>query len=339
MDEKITTGAQSVFPNERRIAAIGMVGRSDALAEIARKVQVFRRHNRNVLVLGESGTGKELVAQALHAGTGGFFAVNCASYRANPTMLESVLFGHTKGSFTGAIRDRKGVFEEACGGTVFLDEIHHLSSDVQVSILRTIQEKKVTRLGTAREWAVNFRLIAAAKPDLEAMVQKGQFRLDLYYRIRGSTLILVPLRERPEDIPPLVAHFTEKWNRENHAHKQFTPKAIRYLERYSWPGNVRELENVVYECLDLSTQEKIGPEQMDNKFTQGASVDGVSRPLRARLLEVESVHVREVLGQSRSIREAARRMHVSPQTVLRLMKRHSIVFPLSAATPEGSTTL
>lgn len=310
--------------NEKWIASINMVGRSDALAEIARKVHVYRQHTRNVLVLGESGTGKELVAKALST-QGVFRAVNCASYRANPTLLESALFGHMKGAFTGAGRDRKGVFEEANGGTVFLDEIPHLSADVQVSILRAIQEKKVTRIGSALEHPVSFRLVAAAKPDLEALVDRGEFRLDLYYRIRGATLLIPPLRERAEDIEPLVHYFTNKWMADNQRQKCLSPRTIRHLERYGWPGNVRELENTVYDLLDLSPSSEIQPQELDPiRFPPLPQAAAGSLCLRTKVFQVEREHITMVLKSSRSVREAARRMAISPQKLLRLLKKHGM---------------
>jgi len=167
--------------NEKRIARIGMVGKSKALSEVVEKVEVYQSKNRNVLLLGESGTGKEMIAKAIHNNRGIFKAINCASFRATPTLLESALFGHVKGAFTGADKDKKGVFEEASGGTVFLDEIHHLSSDVQVSLLRVLQERKVTPIGSSREIPVKFRLITAGKPNLEDDANDEKFRLDLSY--------------------------------------------------------------------------------------------------------------------------------------------------------------
>lgn len=309
---------------EKLIRSIGMVGRSEALADIARKVAVLRKHHRNILVLGESGTGKELVARALHGAVGDLRAVNCASYRANPTLLESALFGHVRGAFTGAAKDRKGVFEEARGGTVFLDEIHHLSADVQVSILRTIQEKRVTRIGSAIERPVQFKLVASAKPDLEPLVEAGNFRLDLYYRIKGATILIPPLRERPEDIEPLVQCFAKVWSQDNRTNKIFTASAIRHFERYGWPGNVRELENAVYEILDLVDSDKVTPENFPTGVLSLRSAPPDSWSLKNLVSEVERKHVQYVLGKSRSIREAARRMQISPQSLLRLLKKHAI---------------
>jgi DNA-binding NtrC family response regulator len=305
--------------------SMGLVGTSPMLYEVARKIAIFRQTPRNVLILGESGTGKELVARALHQ-AGAFRAVNCASFRANPVLLESTLFGHVKGSFTGAERDRKGVFEEVEGGIVFLDEINHLSSDVQVSILRTIQEKVVTRIGSTAERPVKFRLIAAAKPDLELEVEKGHFRLDLYYRIRSATILVPPLRDRTEDVGPLVDHFCQRWCESTGKQKSFSARAIRSLEQYPWPGNVRELENIVYELLDLTATSKIGPDDLDPRFFSQKRVHPLpgQLSLRRRIGEVERSHIRAVLQNSRSLREAARKMEISPPSLIRLMRKHGL---------------
>jgi DNA-binding NtrC family response regulator len=312
--------------NEKLIQHMGMIGKSNSLAEVWRKVQIFQSKNRNVLVLGESGTGKEMIAKAIHAGRGDFRAINCASYRSNPTLLESALFGHVRGAFTGAERDKKGAFEEVCGGTIFLDEIHHLSSEVQVSILRALQEKKITPIGSSREIPVRFRLVAAAKPDLEDEVKKGTFRLDLLYRIKGATIILPALRERPEDIEPLVAHFTKKWAEENRRSKVFLSRTVRYLERYTWPGNVRELEHTVFELLDLVNKDKITPEDLDSKFFVGSAPSFLpdSLSLKDRMEQVEISHVRTVMEHSRSLRDAARKMDITPQRLLRLIKKYNL---------------
>ncbi len=321
--------------NEKAILQIGMVGRSHLLADVANKVQIYQSKNRNVLVLGESGTGKEMIARAIHNGRGEFRAINCASYRSNPNLLESALFGHIRGAFTGADKSKKGAFEEVQGGTVFLDEIHHLSPDIQVSILRVLQEKKVTPIGASQEIPVRFRLITAAKPDLEQEVKKGNFRMDLLYRVKGATISLPALRERPEDIEPLVAYFTRKWVEENKRPKVFLARTVRYLERYPWTGNVRELEHFVFELLDLVNKDKITPDDLDSKFFSGStaksSLDLESLSLKQRMNDIEATHIKSVMEQSRSLREAAKKMDITHPTLLRLLKKHGMHKPTQAA--------
>lgn len=312
--------------NERIISSINMVGRSSGMAAVAKKVHTYQEKRRNILILGESGVGKELVARALHNNAGPFLAVNCASHRANPTLLESALFGHMHGAFTGTVTDKKGVFESACGGTVFLDEIHNLSNEVQVSLLRLIQERKVTRIGSTNEKPVDFRLISAAKPDLRAAVDAGTFKADLYHRISSVQITVPALRNRPDDIEPLVAHFVSKWSRENRHLKSLLGRTLRYLMAYPWPGNVRELENVINELLDTSQKDLVGPEGLNAKFFEkSAPITGfeeLSLPESIRKTEID--HVRLALKSSPTLCGAAKMIKLSPQSLLRLMEKHKI---------------
>lgn len=315
--------------NEKKISSIGLVGRSKALADISDLVDRLKERQGPVLILGESGTGKELIARALHTSERTpFKAVNCASFSSNPQLMASTLFGHAKGSFTGAIADKKGILEEAGEGTVFLDEIYALPVTCQIELLRALQEKVVTPVGSSREIPVKFRLVAAAKPILVEAVKANTFTPDLFYRI-SRTIIAVPaLKDRQEDIEPLVHHFCKKWSAENHENKTFLRRTLPFLENYSWPGNVRELENLIYSLLDLSRTDKIGPDQLDAKFFQTA-LPGVPSPnrvfnMKQRLDDVEKHHLISVLQVSRTLREAARKMDVSLTTVLRLLKKHML---------------
>jgi DNA-binding NtrC family response regulator len=200
-----------------------------------------------MLAQGESGTGKELVARAIHAkgprAPQRFLAVNCGAL--TETLLESELFGHVKGAFTGAVADKHGLLQAAHDGTLFLDEISETSPALQIKLLRVLQEGEYTPVGSTKVFKANVRVIAATNRDLEALIRDGKFREDLFYRLNVVTIVVPPLRERAEDIPKLIAHFSRHLATEGHPTPQFSPKALDRLRRYSWPGNVRELENAV----------------------------------------------------------------------------------------------
>ena len=246
-------------------AVSGIVGRSGtvrAMLEVARKVA---RHPSTVLITGESGTGKELVARLVHRASPraerAFVAVNCAAIP--EALLESELFGHARGAFTGATSDRAGLFEEAHGGTLFLDEMGELPVPLQVKLLRALQEGEVRRVGDNHPLAVDVRVVAATSRDLGAEVAAGRFRADLYYRVNVVRLHLPPLRERREDVPELVRHFIERFNaRLGLAVQGTTPAAMERLLAYGWPGNVRELENVVERAMVLADRATIDVEQL-----------------------------------------------------------------------------
>lgn len=221
-----------------------------------------------VLIEGESGTGKELVARSLHAQSivseRPFQAVNCAAL--SDTLLESELFGHRRGSFTGADRDRPGLFVEACGGTVFLDEVACMSSAFQAKLLRVLQEKRVRPVGGSADVAVDFRLLAATNRDLHRLVREGSFREDLYYRLQVVRIHIPPLRERPQDVLPLAARFLEQAAQgclaDGAPRPQFSDEALALLIAYGWPGNVRELENAVQRALIVCCGRQILPYHM-----------------------------------------------------------------------------
>ncbi|MBZ0122200.1 MAG: sigma-54 dependent transcriptional regulator [Sandaracinaceae bacterium] len=226
----------------------GTVGRSPAMAELTRVVQRIARSDATVLVLGETGTGKELVARAIHTlsarASHRFVPLNCAAI---PTeLLESEIFGHARGAFSGAERERAGLFEEANGGSLFLDEIGELRPSLQAKLTRVLEERKVRRVGENRERAVDVRVVAATHRDIEAMVAAGTFREDLFYRLRVAVVRVPPLRERSGDIAALATHFLgEIAARDSLRLLGFSPQALEVLEKHSWPGNVRELRGVV----------------------------------------------------------------------------------------------
>jgi len=253
-----------------------MIGNSAVMQRVFDMVSRVAETKTNVLVSGESGTGKELVARAIHDESGRadapFVAVNCAAIPSN--LLESELFGHMKGSFTGAVSNKEGLFEVAEGGTLFLDEVGELSPELQVKLLRAIQEKTLRRVGGTTDRVVDVRILSATNRELEAEVAAGRFREDLYYRLNVIQIPLPPLRDRTEDIPLLAHRFIERFSREfgkEVAH--IDPEAMEVLLAYRYPGNVRELENVIERAVALSRGSTIGLESMPPTLLRGGSLD------------------------------------------------------------------
>jgi two-component system nitrogen regulation response regulator NtrX len=237
-----------------------MVGQSPALARVTEAIRRAAPTNATVLLLGESGVGKELVARAIHRnsqrGRERFVQVNCAAIPEE--LIESELFGHERGSFTGATEKQIGKFEQADRGTIFLDEVGDMSAKTQAKVLRVLQEGEVERLGSARTLKVDVRVIAATNKNLEEEIEKGSFREDLYFRLSVVPIAVPPLRERPEDIPLLVRHFTDLFGRENNFKpRRFTPAAMDLLQRHRWKGNVRELKNTVERLLIMAAGDPI----------------------------------------------------------------------------------
>jgi two-component system nitrogen regulation response regulator NtrX len=237
-----------------------LVGESAALKQVLEAVRRAAPTNATVLLVGESGVGKELVARAIHRNSlrsrERFVQVNCAAIPED--LIESELFGHEKGSFTGATEKQIGKFEQAHRGTIFLDEVGDMSPKTQAKVLRVLQEGEVERIGSARTIRVDVRVVAATNKDLEREIEQGRFREDLYFRLSVIPIRVPPLRERPEDIPLLVRHFTELFSRENNRRPaRFTPAAIEYLQRARWKGNVRELRNTVERLLIMTPRDVI----------------------------------------------------------------------------------
>ncbi|MEJ7809379.1 MAG: sigma-54 dependent transcriptional regulator [Gemmatimonadaceae bacterium] len=255
-----------------------IVGRSYAIRGMIEKIEKVAPTPARVLITGENGTGKELVARALHRlsprSTGPFVEVNCAAIPSE--LIESELFGHMKGSFTGAIADRPGKFEQADGGTLFLDEIGDMSVAAQAKVLRVLEDGVVTRIGAAKPVAVDVRVIAATNKLLESEIENGKFREDLFYRLNVVPVSVPALRDRREDIPSLVAHFVDVLaRREGMAPKGIAPEAVERLAGNDWPGNVRELRNTVERLLILSSGPRIGAPDVDRLVGRRAS-DGAS---------------------------------------------------------------
>ncbi|MCC6159725.1 MAG: sigma-54-dependent Fis family transcriptional regulator [Deltaproteobacteria bacterium] len=273
----------------------GLLGDSAAIRRVLADVAKSATSNATALIAGESGTGKELVARAIHynsaRSSGPFAPVNCASIPEG--LLESELFGHVKGAFTGAIESRAGFFQTADGGTIFLDEISEISVAMQVKLLRVLQEKEVCMVGSTRPRRIDARILASTNKDLSALVKQGAFREDLYFRVNVLTIVVPPLRERGDDILILARHFVEKFARElGRNTPDFEDTALEALKAYDWPGNVRELENIVQRVVVMSDHERIGaadlPEMM--RF----SVERPPGPLMT-LAENEERHIRSVL--------------------------------------------
>ena len=252
-----------------QLAFGGMVGKSKAMQDIFRLAGKVARHNTTVLITGESGTGKELVAKGIHAAGKGseapFVAVNCGSIPAQ--LLESEFFGYAKGAFTGAERDKKGLFEEAHHGTLFLDEIAELSLDLQVKLLRVLQEGEVRRLGESKSRKMDARVLAATNKELSTLVEQGEFREDLYYRLNVLNIHIPPLRQRMEELPLLCRFILHKCTaRLGIDIQEISPVAMELLMRHEWPGNVRELENVLERALILADKQTILPQHLPEQL-------------------------------------------------------------------------
>jgi transcriptional regulator with PAS, ATPase and Fis domain len=243
----------------------GIVGVSGALREVSRLTRLVAPTQASVLIVGETGTGKELVARAVHGlsrrADGPYVRVNCGAL--TESLLESELFGHVKGAFTGAIENKTGRFEAAHGGTLFLDEIASMSPKLQVKVLRVLQEKEFERVGASQTIKVDTRVVAATNQYLEDEIASGRFREDLYYRLNVVPIFLPPLRERPDDIPVLARHFLERHSEENHRDTpELTAAFVRMLQAHDWPGNVRELENYMARALVLADSQALTPDRV-----------------------------------------------------------------------------
>src|SRR6185369_11692310 len=261
---------KALIQGQRTRGKLGnIIGRSTRMISLYQMIETVAQVQSTVLVTGESGTGKELVARAIHdtspRAERPFVSVNCGAF--TETLLESELFGYVKGSFTGASSNRKGLFEAANSGTIFLDEIGEMSPAMQVKLLRVLQERKLRPVGATEETIVDTRVIAATNRDLASMVKEGTFREDLFYRISVIPIELPALRQRLEDVADLTNHFITKFCAQSGRSLEISDAAMRLLENYSWPGNVRELEHTIERAVALETSDAIQPERLPEKIT------------------------------------------------------------------------
>ncbi len=273
-------------PRENQLAAVmqglekSLVGASRAMANVRKLVAQVAPSDASVLVLGESGTGKELVARGVHEASlrcdGPFVPVNCGAIPGE--LLESELFGHEKGAFTGAINSRRGRFELAAGGTLFLDEIGDMPLAMQVKLLRVLQERCFERVGSNVSQACDVRVIAATHQDLEALAEAGRFRSDLYYRLNVFPIEVPALRERSGDIPALVRHFLAGLRRSQGVELSLDDRALAVLQRYGWPGNVRELANLMERLAILYPDDQVGVQELPARFRADTGVDAFAAP-------------------------------------------------------------
>ncbi len=306
-----------------------IIGNSDKMQEVFESVYRVADSKATVLLYGESGTGKELIAKAVHymspRSKGPFIKFNCASIPEG--LLESELFGHEKGAFTGAIVARKGRFELANGGTILLDEIGDLPITLQPKILRVLQEKEFERVGGERTIKVDVRLIAATSRNLEELVSKGKFREDLYYRLNVVPIFMPALREKKEDILPLAEHFLNRFNEENMKNVSISPKALKILAGYNWPGNVRELENTVERLVVMSNGNVIEPVDLPINLKAHSSRDILHKEsLSSGIEEMERSSILHALEETGWIQaKAARILGITSRQIGYKMKKYAIM--------------
>ena len=306
----------------------GIIGESGRMQEVLSLVRRVAGSDATILIQGESGTGKELIARAIHYASpragAPLVSVNCAALP--ETLLESELFGHEKGAFTGAVAARKGRFELADGGSLFLDEIGDLPLHLQVKLLRVLQEREFERVGSSRPVAVNVRLLAATHRDLEALVRAGRFRDDLYYRINVVSISLPPLRERREDIPLLLDHFVEKFSRRNGKRiGGLTREAREALLRYDYPGNVRELENLVERAVILTRDEVIGLEDLPLGVKEREGETSGETSLTVLVEGLERRMIREALARADGVQtQAAEILGISERVLRYKLKKYGL---------------
>jgi two-component system response regulator PilR (NtrC family) len=313
-----------------------IIGHSQRMQAVYQMIETVAQVQSTVLITGESGTGKELVARAIHnlspRADNPFMPVNCGAF--TETLLESELFGYTRGAFTGATANRKGLFEAADKGTIFLDEIGEMSPTMQVKLLRVLQERKVRPVGAHEEVSTDTRVIAATNRDLASMVKQGGFREDLFYRVSVIPIELPPLRERREDIAELIEHFVEKFCRQTGRSLHVSERSQELLERYAWPGNVRELEHTIERAVALERTDTIQPESLPQSITNynpasvppaetGLPEEGLN--LVAHLEHMEKTYLLEALRRTGGNQtRAAEILHLSVRSLRHLLDKHGI---------------
>lgn len=306
------------------------IGASEAVAKLKKLAMRVASSDSTVLLRGESGTGKDLIAKAIHhhspRSAGPFVTINCAALP--ETLLESELFGHRKGSFTGAIKDKDGLFKVADGGTFFLDEIGNTSTTIQVKLLRVIEDKRITPVGDTKPIEVDVRLIAATNSDLEEEVKTGRFRADLFYRLNVIPVHIPPLRERKEDIELLLRHFISKYCQKiNLPLKQISDEALQVLLEYHWPGNVRELENTIERSVLLNRTDTLEISDFPEKLRQPQHVTVVTEadPITPTLESMEKAYIHYVMSQTDGKKaQAANILGIDTSTLYRKIQRYNM---------------
>jgi len=303
-----------------------IIGRSKRMQDVYRIIAKVAMTDSTALIFGQSGTGKELIARAIHfnspRGPRSFVAVDCSSLA--ETLLESELFGHVRGAFTGAVTAKKGLFEEADSGTCFLDEIGDISLAMQAKLLRVLQEHEIKRVGGTETLKIDVRIVAATNKNLEELVAEKKFREDLFYRLNVVSIHLPSLRERPDDIPLLADHFLRKFAAQNNKPVcRISPEAMDILNRYGWPGNVRELENVIERTATLTSTNLILPEDLPRRLhLEPAQIDMGSLPSRIPLSELEKLYIQKVLEETGGNKKrAADILGIDRRTLYRMANR------------------
>ncbi len=320
---KLKENLDEIFPETK------LIGQSPAMKRVIELVETVAPTDATVLITGESGTGKEVVARAIHALSprryNPMVVIHCGAL--TESLLESELFGHERGAFTGAQARKKGKFEVADGGTVFLDEISDISLRVQTDLLRVLQEKEIVRVGDTMPVKVDFRAIAATNKSLERLVEERVFRPDLYYRLNVFSINIPPLRERKEDIPLLVAHFLDKFARQmNRPPQRLAPETMELLMRYDWPGNVRELENAIERALLMRREGDLKPEDFPFQLHPSAPVIATGQ----RLEDVEKAHIERVLAETRwNLSKTARILDIDRTTLYNKIRKYGLREPAS----------
>jgi two-component system response regulator HydG len=320
---KLKENLDEIFPETR------LIGQSPAMKRVIELVETVAPTDATVLITGESGTGKEVVARAIHALSprryNPMVVIHCGAL--TESLLESELFGHERGAFTGAQARKKGKFEVADGGTVFLDEISDISLRVQTDLLRVLQEKEIVRVGDTMPVKVDFRAIAATNKSLERLVEERLFRPDLYYRLNVFSINIPPLRDRKEDVPLLAAHFLEKLARQmNRPLQRLAPETLDLLMRYDWPGNVRELENAMERALLMRREGDLKPEDFPFQLHPSAPLIASGQ----RLEDVEKAHIERVLAEARwNLSKAARILDIDRTTLYNKIRKYGLREPAS----------
>jgi DNA-binding NtrC family response regulator len=310
----------------KRFEFNNIIGKSKKMQEVFSLIEKVAPSNSTVLIYGNSGTGKELVAKAIHYNSpradSPFIPFNCGAIP--ETLVESELFGHVKGAFTGAIQTKKGLFEEANGGTLFLDEISNTLPSVQVKLLRVLQEKELTKVGSTERVKVDVRMIAATNVDLEEAVKEGKFREDLFYRLNVFPIFLPDLKDRKEDIPLLAYHFLERYSKEMKKEiKGISKEAMKLLLEYNWPGNVRELENAIERAVIMSDQEYLMPSDFPRELMGDAS-EIIKKGIKQRksLDDIKAEYITAILKETQGNKKlAAEILKVNPRTLYRFEKK------------------